>query len=259
GELCVGGASLARGYLDRPGLTADRFVPDPFEPSPGARLYRTGDRVRWLPSGDLEFLGRFDFQVKVRGFRIELGEIESVLAAQPAVGQAVVVALDAPGGAGEAGEKLLAAYWEPAASLDGSEDDELRRGLARRLPDYMVPTFIVRLDALPMTANGKIDRRALPRPEAGGAGEEHVAPRNELEELIAEVWADLLSVEQVGVRDHFFRLGGHSLAATRFTARLRELLDLEVPLAAVFDHPVLEDFSSHLEARLLAEDAEERR
>ncbi|HMB52003.1 MAG TPA: amino acid adenylation domain-containing protein, partial [Thermoanaerobaculia bacterium] len=122
GELCVGGASLARGYLDRPGLTADRFVPDPFEPSPGARLYRTGDRVRWLPSGDLEFLGRFDFQVKVRGFRIELGEIESVLAAQPAVGQAVVVAVDAPGGAGEAGEKLLAAYWEPAASLDGSED-----------------------------------------------------------------------------------------------------------------------------------------
>jgi amino acid adenylation domain-containing protein len=259
GELWVGGASLARGYLDRPALTADRFVPDPFEPSLGARLYRTGDRVRWLPSGDLEFLGRLDFQVKVRGFRIELGEIESVLAAQPAVGQAVVVALEAPGGAGAAGEKLLAAYWEPAASVDEVDDEDLRRVLARRLPDYMVPTFITRLDALPMTANGKVDRRALPRPEAGEGGAEHVAPRNELEELIAEVWADLLSVERVGVRDHFFRLGGHSLAATRFTARLRDLLDLEVPLAVVFDHPVLEDLSSHLEERLLAEDAEEVR
>ena len=271
GELFVGGASLARGYLGRPALTAERFLPDPFAPAAGARVYRTGDRVRWLAASggdggdgdlDLDFLGRLDFQVKVRGYRIELGEIEAVLAAQPGVGAAVVVAVDAPGGDGvatAAGDKRLAAYWEPAPDGAAADEETLRAALARRLPDYMLPAHLVRLGALPLTGNGKVDRRALPAPDVAAAAAGYLEPRSELEELIAEVWGKLLSVERVGARDHFFRLGGHSLAATRFTSRMRDLLDLEVPLAAVFDHPVLEDLSRHLEGRLLGEDAGEAR
>ncbi|HEX5759683.1 MAG TPA: amino acid adenylation domain-containing protein, partial [Thermoanaerobaculia bacterium] len=246
GELFVGGAGLARGYRGRPDLTAERFVPDAWSGEPGARLYATGDLVRRRRDGELEFLGRTDHQVKVRGFRIELGEIEAVLAAHPAVRQAVVVAREEK----DSGEKRLVGYVVPqnGETVDG---DALRAHLAAKLPDYMVPAAFVLLPGLPLTPNGKVDVRALPEPEPSAEGEEgHVAPRTPMEELLAGVWARVVGVPRVGAHDHFFRLGGHSLLATQALSRVRDATGAEVPLATLFEEPVLAGFARAVEARL---------
>jgi amino acid adenylation domain-containing protein len=238
GEMLVGGPGVARGYLGRPALTAQRFVPDPYGP-PGARLYRSGDGARWLASGELEYLGRLDQQVKVRGFRIEPGEIEGVLAAHPAVRQAVVVVReDAPG------DRRLVAYVVSPEEVGAAE---LREHARTRLPDYMVPAAFVRLDALPLTPNGKLDARALPAPGPAGGGDAWAAPRTPAEEVLAGIWAEVLGVERVGVRDSFFDLGGHSLLATRVMSRVRAQLGAEVPLRALFAGPTVEALAREVE------------
>jgi acyl-coenzyme A synthetase/AMP-(fatty) acid ligase len=243
GELYLGGAGLARAYLNRPELTAERFVPDPFATEPGARMYRTGDLARYLADGNIEYLGRIDDQVKIRGYRIEPGEIETVLAEHPAVRQAVVLAReDTPG------DKRLVAYVVPAeASVPSTE--ALRAHLRERLPDYMRPGAYVLLEHLPLTANGKIDRKALPVPEYGSdrAGDTYVPPRNSLEEVVTEVWQDVLKVERVGVHDNFFELGGHSLLATQVLARLAKLLKVELPLRGLFEAPTIAELASDLD------------
>jgi amino acid adenylation domain-containing protein len=231
GELCLAGASLARGYLGRPDLTAERFVPDPFATEPGGRLYRTGDRARHHPGGSLDFLGRGDEQVKVRGVRIEPGEIEAALARHPAVrASAVVLREDAPGG------PRLVAYVVAAESGPEVAGAELGRFLRGLLPEVMVPTAFVPLASLPLTAHGKVDRRALPPPSGlrSAAEADWVAPRTPLEEVLAGMWGEVLGVERVGVHDDFFALGGHSLLATELVAAMRETLELDVPLRSFF-------------------------
>ncbi len=223
GEIYVGGDGLARGYLGRPELTAERFVPDPFAgretpAAPGSRLYRTGDLARLLPGGDLDFLGRNDHQVKVRGVRIELGEVEAALAAHPAVREAAVLAReDTPG------DRRLVAYFT-AAEGQGFSIDELRRFLATRLPDAMLPAVFVPLPAMPLTANGKLDRAALPAPgsQRPDLEREYVAPRTPLEETLSEVWAEVLGIDKVGVLDSFFALGGDSIRSVRVVALAKE-------------------------------------
>ena len=215
GELYVGGAGLARGYLNRPALTAERFVPDPFAVEPGGRLYRTGDRVRWNSGAELEFLGRRDEQVKLRGYRIELGEIEAVLNEHSGVRQSAVVVKE-----DERGDKRLVAY---VAGEVGSS--ELRQYLQGRVPDYMVPGGYVMVDSLPLTANGKLRRKALPQwgeeeAREGAAG--YVGPRTEVEEALAGIWADVLGVERVGVHDNFFELGGDSILSIQIIARANQ-------------------------------------
>ncbi|HEX8696900.1 MAG TPA: amino acid adenylation domain-containing protein, partial [Longimicrobium sp.] len=237
GELYVGGAGVARGYLGRPGLTAERFVPDPFGGAPGARLYRTGDRARWLPEGTLEYGGRLDGQVKVRGFRIEPEEIEAVLCGHGAVDGCAVVARE-----DRSGDRRLVAY-----VVGGADPAELRGYLRRNLPEYMVPSAFVSLDQLPVTPNGKVDRRALPAPDLASAEERYVAPRAPVEEVLAGIWAEVLRVERVGVEDRFFELGGHSLLATRVVSRMRELLGVELPLRALFEHPTVAELAVRVE------------
>jgi amino acid adenylation domain-containing protein/non-ribosomal peptide synthase protein (TIGR01720 family) len=233
GELYVGGGGVARGYVNRPALTAEKFVPDPFSPVPGARLYRTGDRARYLGDGNVEFLGRVDHQVKIRGFRIEPGEIEARLADHEALADAVVLAReDAPG------DRRLVAY--VVAHEEAPTTTELRSHLLETLPGYMVPSAFVALDALPLTPNGKLDRAALPapegRPELEGA---YVAPRSPAEEILAGIWSDVLGLERVGVDDNFFELGGHSLIATQVVARVRAALGVELPLRRLFEAPTV--------------------
>ncbi|HEU0302629.1 MAG TPA: amino acid adenylation domain-containing protein, partial [Longimicrobium sp.] len=237
GELFVGGAQVARGYLGRPAMTAEKFLPDPFSPVPGARMYATGDRVRWTREGEIDFLGRTDFQVKVRGFRIEPGEIEGALRTHPAVADAVCIAR-----ADEGGETRLFAY-VVADPADGSLPEALRAHLKERLPDYMVPAATVVLGAFPLTPNGKVDAAALPVPELAQAERGYVAPRTETERVLAEIWAELLRVEQVGVHDDFFALGGHSLLVTQVLRRARERLDLAAPVAALFQHPTIAELA----------------
>ncbi|HEU0077021.1 MAG TPA: amino acid adenylation domain-containing protein, partial [Longimicrobiaceae bacterium] len=246
GELYIGGGQVARGYLDRPGLTAGRFVPDPFGSEPGARLYRTGDLGRWRAEGSIEFLGRTDFQVKSRGFRIEPGEIEARLLEHAAVRDAAVLAReDAPG------DRRLVAY---CVADEGMDVESLRAHLAERLPPYMVPAAFVRLDAFPVTAGGKVDRRALPAPEGDAlATGGYEAPVGGTEEVLAEIWAEVLGVERVGRRDDFFELGGHSLLVVRVISRVRKVLEVEVALGDLFTRPVLTDFARELEARSRAE------
>jgi amino acid adenylation domain-containing protein len=231
GELCLAGP-LARGYLGRPDLTAERFVPDPFSGRPGGRLYRTGDRVRRRPDGELEFLGRLDEQVKIRGFRVELGEIEAALTAHPGVREAVVVVLD------DRGNRLLAAYVVPAGDRGEDLSGVLRAFLRERLPDYMVPTAWTVLPSLPLNAHGKVDRSALPpsspRAERDDGRDVPVTPERE---LMAGLFADLLGRERVGAEDGFFDLGGHSLLATQLVSRVRAVFGVELPLAAVFERP----------------------
>jgi thioesterase domain-containing protein len=239
GELYIGGAGVARGYLGRPGLTAERFVADPFGGEPGARLYRTGDLGRWRADGTIEFLGRNDFQVKVRGFRVELGEIEAGLLAHPQVREAVVVAREE-----RAGDQRLVAYIVAPGSV---EIEALRAHLSERLPEYMVPAAYVRLQALPLTPNGKLDRRLLPAPEGEAfVTRGYAAPVGETEQALAEIWSELLGVERVGRHDNFFELGGHSLLAVRVISRVRQVLGAEVVLAHVFSHPTVESLAARL-------------
>ena len=226
GELFIGGAQVARGYLGRPELTAERFLPEPFSGGAGARMYRTGDRVRWLADGVLEFLGRADGQVKIRGFRVEPGEVEATLLAHPGVREAVVAVGKGPGG-----EARLAGYFVAAGA--GVDAAVLRDHLRASLPDYMVPAALVRLDALPLTSNGKVDRRALPEPPDAGSGA-YTAPRTATEEALAAAWAEALGVGRVSIHDDFFELGGHSLSAARLVARVRERLGRELSLGELF-------------------------
>jgi natural product biosynthesis luciferase-like monooxygenase protein len=241
GELYIGGEGVVRGYLGRPELTAERFVHDPFSPRPDARMYRTGDRARWLVDGTVEFLGRVDYQLKVRGFRIEAGEIESALESHLAVRQAVVVAREE-----EPGDVRLVAYVVPAAE-PGPDPVSLRAHLQQRLPEYMVPSAYVELKALPLTPNGKVDRKALPAPSAArGTRTTYVAPQSALEQQIAEVWQSMLKVEQVGVDDNFFDLGGHSLLMVQVHARLRERIGRDIPLLKLLEHPTVGALARYL-------------
>ncbi|MDP6151442.1 MAG: amino acid adenylation domain-containing protein [Gammaproteobacteria bacterium] len=232
GELFIGGEGVARGYHERPELTAERFLPDPYSDQPGTRMYRTGDLARYLPDGRLIVLGRTDFQVKLRGYRIELGEIEAELAELDAITQAVVMLReDTPG------DQRLVGYM---TTVEGYEPDtqELSTYLRNSLPDYMVPATYVRLEQIPLTPNGKVDRKQLPAPE-WSADQEYVAPRNGVEEELAVIWADILSVEQVGIHDDFFALGGHSLIAMKLVSRVLESMRVELPLDRVFESPTI--------------------
>ncbi|HEX7314156.1 MAG TPA: amino acid adenylation domain-containing protein [Pyrinomonadaceae bacterium] len=235
GELYIGGEGLARGYLGRPELTAEKFIANPFSARPGTRLYRTGDLARYLPDGQIDFLGRADHQVKVRGFRIELGEIEAVLDRHPSVHQSVVtVREDAQG------DKRLVAYVVNAETPASSP--ELRDFIKQKLPAYMVPHAFVTLAELPLTPNGKVDRRALPAPGASDeepGGGEYRAPRTPTQEMLAGIWCEVLGLERVGLDDNFFDLGGHSLHATQLSSRLREAFRVELPLRKLFDTPLL--------------------
>ncbi|HEX8245527.1 MAG TPA: non-ribosomal peptide synthetase, partial [Longimicrobium sp.] len=240
GEAYVGGDGVVRGYLERPGLTAERFVPNPFAVEPGARMYRTGDRLRWKADGKLEFVGRVDEQVKIRGFRIEPGEIEAVLTAHAGVHEArVIVREDEPG------KQRLVAY------VVGSVDaEELRGHLRESLPEYMVPGAFVVLEALPLTPNGKLDRKALPAPEHAADTDRYVAPRTPVEEVLAEIWAEVLRLERVGVHDSFFDLGGHSLLIMRLLADVQATFDLKISIRTVYSMPTLEAMAGEIERRI---------
>ncbi|PMU22634.1 MULTISPECIES: non-ribosomal peptide synthase/polyketide synthase [unclassified Pseudomonas] len=242
GELLIGGDGLARGYFQRPGLTAERFVPHPFS-STGERLYRTGDLARQRPDGILEYLGRIDHQVKIRGFRIELGEIEARLLEQDAVREAAVLAQDAPGG------QALVAYVVPAAEWQGLDADgqgrlrdSLNARLKANLPDYMVPAHMVLLPRFPLTPNGKLDRRQLPKPDASQWQKTYVAAQTPVQQAVAAIWAEVLNVPRVGLSDNFFELGGHSLLATQMVSRIRQQLQVQVPLRLLFAHNTLQAF-----------------
>ncbi|MDE1147118.1 MAG: amino acid adenylation domain-containing protein [Azospirillaceae bacterium] len=240
GELYIGGIGLARGYLGRPDLTADRFVPDPFSGVPGARLYRTGDLVRHAPSGDIEFLGRADDQVKIRGFRVEPGEVRAALLRHPAVRDCAVVLRPDH----QEGGASLAAYLTLRPELTVTTAD-LRRTLAATLPDYMIPSNFVVLDALPLLPNGKLDRNALPAPDAArpDLDQDFVAPATPTEMVLADLWAEVLRLDRVGVQDNFFDLGGHSLLATQVVSRIRERLRVDLPLRRLFDAPTVAELA----------------
>ncbi|HEX8351278.1 MAG TPA: AMP-binding protein, partial [Pyrinomonadaceae bacterium] len=254
GELYIGGVQVGRGYLDRPALTAERFVPDPFSGEPGARLYKTGDVVRRLAGGEVEYLGRADHQVKVRGHRIELGEVESVICRHERVKEAAVASRDV------GGSKQLVAYFvaEPggggasngdAASNGngaGVGETELRRFLSERLPEYMVPSLFVRLDALPLTPNGKLDRKALPEPGARSRVESFVAPRNAAELRLARVWEEVLGLSPVGIKDNFFQSGGHSLLAVRLVSLIEKEFGRLLPLSTLYQGATVEDMALRL-------------
>ncbi len=249
GELHIGGAGVANGYLHRPDLTREKFIPDPFSREPGARLYRTGDLVRYRPDGHLEFLGRTDTQVKIRGFRIEPGEVEAALEQHPAVAAAAVVARDdGPGG------PRLVAYVVPAAA-EAATVAELRSFLGQTLPEYMVPAAFVTLEALPLTPNGKIDRRALPEPKAARTETRlrFLAPRTPTEEMLAGLWAQVLGLERVGVEDNFFELGGHSLLASQLASRVRQAFEIDLPLRSLFEAATVASQAAVIEELLIAE------
>ncbi|MDX6271914.1 MAG: hypothetical protein QOD28_3137, partial [Acidobacteriota bacterium] len=251
GELYIGGAGVAHGYVRRPAATAEKFIPHPFAHEPGARLYRTGDVGRYLPDGAIQFVGRNDQQVKVRGFRIELGEIESALTEHPAVSECVVVTRDDASG----NQSLVAYAVTDAAATTTLTPGVLRRYLKEKLPEYMCPSAFVLLDELPLNSNGKIDRRKLPAPtEAAWEQEENfVQPRTLVEELLAGIWAQVLGVKRVGVNNNFFELGGHSLLATRIISKAREAFQVELPLRALFEKPTVAALSIAVEAAMKGE------
>ncbi|MET5509746.1 amino acid adenylation domain-containing protein [Serratia marcescens] len=244
GELHIGGVGVALGYLNRPELTAQRFLSDPFNPVGGGRMYRTGDLARYLPDGSLEYQGRCDQQIKLRGFRIEPGEIEVQLAASPWVREAVVQVCSTEH------HPRLVAWIVPTADVDHSAlQGQLRAYLSERLPEYMVPSAYVWLDALPLTANGKLDRRALPEPERAAVGiREYAAPQGETETTLARVWCELLEIGQIGRHDNFFELGGHSLLAVRLSSQLRQQ-GITLPVQAIFNHPILTELAERIDRR----------
>jgi amino acid adenylation domain-containing protein len=243
GQIYIGGEGLARGYVNRPELTAERFIPHPFSPEPGARLYMTGDLARYLPDGNIEFLGRLDHQVKIRGFRIEPGEIEAVLGQHPAVHQAVVLSREE-----QPGDKRLVAYVVPTRERTPTVD-ELRRFLHPKLPEYMVPSAFMLLHSLPLTPSGKIDRHALPAPDqlCPSGGSTFVAPRTPVEGVLPGIWAEVLGLEQVGAYDNFFEIGGHSLTATQVISRVRRAFDIELPLRRLFETPTVAGLAVSIE------------
>ncbi len=243
GELHLGGAGLARGYYGRPDLTAERFVPNPFAVSKNARMYKTGDLCRWLADGNLEYVGRLDNQVKLRGYRIELGEIEAVLAKHAGVRQCLVMARE-----DEPGMKRLVAYVVPAGGERPSEDG-LREHLKQSLPDFMIPSAFVMLEAFPLTPNGKVNRKALAPPEQKKTrDEEYVAPRTPFEEAVAAIWAKVLRLERVSVHDDFFAIGGHSLLATQVISRIRQSLGYDLPLRTIFEASTVAELAKRVEA-----------
>jgi amino acid adenylation domain-containing protein len=243
GELYISGAGLARGYLNRPDLTAERFIANPFSQEPGARMYKTGDQCRYLADGNIEYLGRMDFQVKIRGFRIELGEIEAALHKHPDIRDAVVLAReDAPG------DKRLVAWLVAQTPEIALQAGELRQFLKETLPDYMIPAAFVFLDAMPLTPNGKLDRKALPEIEYK-ASQVYVAPRNKTEEVLCEQVRQLLHAEKVGVHDNFFELGGHSLLATQLITNIQRDLHVTITLRALFNKPTVEGLAECIAGR----------
>jgi len=240
GELYIGGMGIARGYLNRPELTAEKFIRNPFSDEPGARLYKTGDLARYLPDGNIDYLGRIDNQVKIRGFRIELGEIETVLKQHSAILDVVVIVReDVPG------DKRLVAYFvnkqQPVPSTV-----ELRHFLANKLPDYMVPSAFVALETLPLTPNGKLDRKALPQPQALQRESEAVAPQTELEQTIVTIWQQVLRIDNVGTQDTFFELGGDSLLVVQVQNQLAKVLNRPVPVSILFQYPTIQALARHL-------------
>lgn len=257
GELYIGGAGVTRGYLNRPDATAERFVPHPFSSEPGARLYRTGDRVRYLPDGNLEFLGRFDHQVKLRGYRIELNEIEAALRKHPYIQECAVVMHEDP-----QGEQFLVAYLLPASPEPGESGEKqqaatsaLRQELKQSLPAYMLPTTLIWMARFPLTSGGKLDRRALPSPKLALAGIEAtlVPPRNSVEEAVAQIWTEVLGLQKVGVHDNFFERGGHSLRATQVISRVREFFQVELPVRSIFDGPTIAELAEAIIMQGIAE------
>jgi acyl-CoA synthetase (AMP-forming)/AMP-acid ligase II/acyl carrier protein len=247
GELLIGGEGLALGYHNRPELTAEKFVDDPFSPSAGARLYRTGDLVRWREEGTLEFLGRIDQQVKLRGFRIELGEVEAALDAHPDVSAAVaIVREDSPG------DQRLIAYFVPAGE-EAVELEQLRRLCKAKLPPFMVPSGFVSVDSFPLTANGKLDRRALPAPDGArpAMARSYVAPETPVEQTLASIWSEILGVDRIGLDDDFFDLGGHSLLAVKMLSRVLESIDLDLRLPQVFEHSTIRELAATIAAGFL--------
>jgi amino acid adenylation domain-containing protein len=253
GEIYIGGDGVARGYLNQPKLTAERFTYHSFDGEPAQRLYRTGDLARYLPDGNIEFLGRTDNQVKIRGYRIELGEIEAVLTQNPAVRESAVITRE-----DRAGDKQLVAYMVPKESAPAAS--ELRTFLKAKLPEYMVPSAFVVLDSLPLTPNGKVDRQALPEPDRGSADLEqvYVAPRNASEQAIADIWAEILGVKRIGVHDNFFERGGHSLKATQIVSRLRKMFGSEIPLRYMFQFPTIADLAAVIDSTTQTQSNDEK-
>jgi amino acid adenylation domain-containing protein len=245
GELFISGDGVARGYLNQPGLTAEKFIPNPFASAAGARLYRTGDLARYLPGGEIEFLGRSDFQLKIRGFRIELGEIESVLSRFGVIAQTAVVARD-----NGLGDKQLVAYFVPKNGDVSTAD--LKNYLRQHLPDYMTPSVFVQLDQLPLTPNGKVDRKALPAPERTKPADAYTSPRTLGEELLSEIWADTLQVERVDINDNFFELGGHSLLATQIVSRISDNFHVSLPLRALFESPTVAGLAERIQTAMIS-------
>jgi amino acid adenylation domain-containing protein len=245
GELYIGGEGLARGYLNRPDLTAEKFISNPFSPNPKSRLYKTGDLARYLPDGHIEYLGRIDYQVKLRGFRIELGEIETALLQHPGVKEGVVIVReDTPN------ENNLVGYIVAETGQDSLQViSQLRRFLKQQLPDFMVPTIFMALEAMPLTPNGKIDRKALPQPDASRPELEanYVAPRTPIEQQIADIWSQVLNVNRVGIHDNFFELGGYSLLVIQVVSRLRQVLQAEILMSNLFELPTVADLAERVE------------
>jgi amino acid adenylation domain-containing protein len=249
GELYVGGAGVGRGYLNAPELTQQAFIPNPFNPALSPRLYKTGDKARYLPDGNIEFLGRIDFQVKIRGFRIELGEIEAVLSQFPQVREVTVVAREE-----QAGNQYLAAYIVTSSPIETSN---LRDFLKQKLPDYMVPGAFVFLDRIPLTPNGKVDRQALPVPDLGVSGtNDFVAPATPTQAELAKLWAEVLNISEVGIHNNFFELGGHSLLATQIMSRLRSMFGVELPLRKLFESPSVAELAECVDRLLDREEFE---
>jgi acyl carrier protein len=237
GEIYLAGVGLARGYYNRPELTAETFVDNPFQP--GRKMYRSGDLGRWLSNGEIEFMDRLDYQVKIRGFRIELGEIENRLLAHTAIKEAVVIDLT-----DESETKYLVAYYVADSPMAATE---LKTALANDLPDYMIPAYFMQLPQLPLSLNGKIDRKALPKPERkSGRISKFVAPRNPIEINLAEIWSNVLKVKEISVDDNFFELGGHSLKATAIVARVYKEMDMILPLKEIFKTPTISGLADYL-------------